>query len=121
MADQMADLVVCVDPSAPCCPASPGVDQIPGVDAGSQQEIAVALRRHKHRVYMKAWRAKRKAQIPNSIEEIKPHRRKQRIEKRIHNRRMQACISRHAAGECHVNISAGSSCRVDVHNSQRNA
>ena len=78
MADQMADLVVCADPSAPCCPASPGVDQIPGVDAGSQQEIAVALRRHKHRVYKKAWRAKRKAQIPKSIEQIESHRHKQR-------------------------------------------
>ena len=44
MADQMADLVVCADPNAPCFPASPGVDEIPGVDAGSQQEIAVALR-----------------------------------------------------------------------------
>ena len=80
MADQMADLVVCADPSAPCCPASPGVDQIPGVDAGSQQEIAVALRRHKQREYKKAWRAKRKAQIPESIEQIESHRRKQREE-----------------------------------------
>ena len=78
MADQMADLVVCADPSAPCCPASPGVDQIPGVDAGSQQEIAVALRRHKQREYKKAWRAKRKAQIPKSIEQIEPHRRNQK-------------------------------------------
>ena len=78
MADQMADLVVCADPSAPCCPASPGVDQIPGVDAGSQQEIAVALRRHKHRVYMKAWRAKRKAQIPEAIDQIESRRHKQR-------------------------------------------
>ena len=68
MADQMADLVVCADPSAPCCPASPGVDQIPGVDAGSQQEIAVASRHHKQREYKKAWRAKRKAQIPKAIE-----------------------------------------------------
>ncbi len=78
MADQMADLVVCADPSAPCCPASPGVDQIPGVDAGSQQEIAVALRRHKQREYTKAWRAKRKAQNPESIEQIESRRRKQR-------------------------------------------
>ena len=68
MADQMADLVVCADPSAPCCPASPGVDQIPGVDAGSQQEIAVALRRHKQReYYMKAWRAKRKELTEGSV------------------------------------------------------
>ena len=78
MADQMADLVVCADPSAPCCPASPGVDQIPGVDAGSQQEIAVALRRHKQREYMKAWRAKRKAQIPEAIDQIESRRRKHR-------------------------------------------
>ena len=78
MVDQMADLVVCVDPSAPCCPASPGVDQIPGVDAGSQQEIAVALRRHKHRVYKKAWRAKRKAQIAEAIDQIESRRRKHR-------------------------------------------
>ena len=67
MADQMADLVVCADPSAPCCPASPCVDQIPGVDAGSQQEIAVALRRHKQRGYMKAWRAKRKELTEGSV------------------------------------------------------
>ena len=78
MADQMADLVVCADPSAPCCPASPGVDQIPGVDAGSQQEIAVASRHHKQREYKKAGRAKRKAQIPESIEQIESRRHKQR-------------------------------------------
>mgnify|MGYP006227000279 CR=1 FL=1 len=81
MADQMADLVVCADPSAPCCPASPGVDQIPGVDAGNQQEIAVALRRRKQREYTKAWRAKRKAQIPESIEQI------ERAEQQIESRR----------------------------------
>ena len=44
-ADQTAYLVVCADPNALFFPASPGVDEIPGVDAGSQQYIAVALTR----------------------------------------------------------------------------